>query len=335
MAKALEDPGKRQGEGNGKTDEGSNTGRQDLGDTRFSGVKDKTDLELQLRAVNLNHARLAVNLAKFNKGGKPIREEEARNKHQVHHHHHEGLSNGGGGFGSEGYTGRNTYKNALLRNQSMFTTGDVIELPEEAGGSLSQWFGKPEKKHTPGQYPSTLGNLSNSGEAEEVESSMHGEGNCMAMGSPNNDIAGPHSDNSHRFHFLSKKGSNSLGQKETLSPTFDDIAKKLRASTEPISRKRPRLGDVADDPFSLERINGEINPIPIKERRWGKQVEESSNSMNLEDIAPTGGTNNPGHIDQEVKDTIRMGKELVLDLENEEDMVRATIIGELEEAVAQ
>ncbi|KAI3713043.1 hypothetical protein L1987_71613 [Smallanthus sonchifolius] len=161
---------------------------------------------------------------------------------------------------------------------------------------------------------------------------------CMGMGSPNIDIAGPHSDNNRIFHFLSKKGSNSLGQKEILSPTFDDIANKLRASAGPISRKRPRLKDVADDPLSLERIIGEINPIPRGPQRttMGKQVGlDHSNSMNLEDVAPTEGTNNPDHIDQEVKDTIRMGKELGLDLKNEEDMVRATIIGELEEAVAQ
>ncbi|KAI3815985.1 hypothetical protein L1987_15669 [Smallanthus sonchifolius] len=112
-----------------------------FGFVRFEGVKDKLDTGIQFSTVNLNNARLSVNPAKFNKEGKPNRAEgERTNTHpQLPRHGQSVVGGGWGGGEGMGHTGRKSYKNALLRNQTLAAM--ELVLPEDAGEGLSQWFG--------------------------------------------------------------------------------------------------------------------------------------------------------------------------------------------------
>ncbi|KAI3808481.1 hypothetical protein L1987_24432 [Smallanthus sonchifolius] len=127
-----------------------------------------------------------------------------------------------------------------------------------------------------------------------------------------------------------------------LSNSYDDSVEDT-----PLHGSRSCMGKVNPVPlvqrnFRVEADGGGASdpPIPDLNASMGARVTEirlddSPNSVNMECGETTSKVNGVDHLEQEVQDTIRLGKELGIELENAADQVRAAIIGEMEDAIAQ
>ncbi|KAI3811181.1 hypothetical protein L1987_20899 [Smallanthus sonchifolius] len=275
--------------------------------------------------VNLNNARLAVNLARFNKEGKVNREDNGKaTYHHKFKHNGQGYENGGSG----GYYGERTYLDALLRNPCRPPRTEVMNLLEEMGGSLVQWYDQSLMGKT--HDLNILKNLLESRDRNPVDMST-------------------------------AKGNLSNSCDDSVEDTPLHGTQKLKNMVGPQSRKQPRIESMDDDPFNLEQLIGEVNPVPVVQRNFRVeadgggasdppipdlnasmgagvseiQLNDSPNSVNMECGETTSEVNGVVHIEQEVQDTIRLGKELGIELENDADQVKAAIIGEMEDAIAQ
>ncbi|KAI3745083.1 hypothetical protein L1987_58185 [Smallanthus sonchifolius] len=349
-----------------------------FGFARFEGVKNKVGMEVQLSSVNLNNARLSVNLAKYNKEGKLNNEDEARLKSfpPISQHGQPG-GGGAGGAGSE-YLGGKSYRSAMLRGHVQHSMAMDLELPKEDGEGLSQWYGISVVDggdwvpmwigRSDGKLPSdrrtvhspAVSTHSNSA-GEEVVEELHGEHNCMGMGMNIDDIGGPEK-SPWMFKFVARKNVDSLAQNDQVSPSIDIFAQSLNAAIGLKPRKRPRTGCREEDPFNLDQFIGAANTssntclrlsvaesvgggdvgviIPDLNASMGESLrvrhfEGNPNSTDREGEVSSKEWDQAGYVEQEVEETIKLGTELGIELHHERDQVRATIIGEMEEAVNQ
>ncbi|KAI3784793.1 hypothetical protein L1987_43898 [Smallanthus sonchifolius] len=361
-----------------------------FGFIRFEGVKDKLGMEIQLKDVKLNNARLSVNLAKYDVEGKANREVESRqvNQCRVPPNGQSGGGNGGS-WGGIGDTGGGSYRNALLRNHPRTQSRVEVNLSEDAGAGWSlpdevvikwkgkqfscrckedgsdwvpDWIGRPEilsplsrspaaKVSVPGNHP-----ISNEGEAEG--SSVLGDGACMGK-VQGNDVSGGPKNPYHRSLLSADKGGTTRAHNSFPGPNLEDIAHNIIGLK---SQKRPRVGLSGEDPFHIDRfINASFPAVPDSSRCSTENVGGGdSNGVAIPDLNTSmeesirarmaDGSPNPvadrneGYsragdraifIRQEIEETIKLGKELGIEMENNVDQVRVAIMGELEEEVAQ
>ncbi|KAI3675778.1 hypothetical protein L1987_85371 [Smallanthus sonchifolius] len=97
-------------------------------------------MEKAMKEININNARLVVNLAKFDRDGKPNNREDKRHK------------NGAGNqpYQPNGYTergednGDKPFLLALLRNQMHATQRKEVTIPEDADYDVVHWYDKSE-----------------------------------------------------------------------------------------------------------------------------------------------------------------------------------------------
>ncbi|KAI3824524.1 hypothetical protein L1987_05984 [Smallanthus sonchifolius] len=168
---------------------------------RFDGVKDKVGMEAQLSSVNLNNARLSVNLAKYDKGGKPKRAEGSRTNIQP----------------------------PCPQQEDRFEwVPDWIGRPEK---------NQPSARCPAAQSP-VMGTHSNSNVVETEEVELHGDGACMGKGLGNDSNCGPKKV-PHRFKFVAEKRSCPLAHQG--SSNMGEIVQKLNDAIGLKSRKRPRM----------------------------------------------------------------------------------------------
>ncbi|KAI3732039.1 hypothetical protein L1987_63236 [Smallanthus sonchifolius] len=106
-----------------------------FGFVRFSGVEDKWEMERSLACVNLNNARLVVNVAKFDRDGKPCSREKVRVPHP-------NVPNPPSRF--QGHRSaapimeNSSYKDALLRKHVVMEAS----VPDDAVFDVVQWYDK-------------------------------------------------------------------------------------------------------------------------------------------------------------------------------------------------
>ncbi|KAI3694966.1 hypothetical protein L1987_77952 [Smallanthus sonchifolius] len=108
-----------------------------FGFVRFTGVKDKWEMERSMSAISLNNAMLAVNLAKFDKERKPNRRDESKYPRPHYerpvHHQQEGEYVDRGG-------GNKSCRDALLWNQHYPAAEQEVTVPEDADSEMLQWY---------------------------------------------------------------------------------------------------------------------------------------------------------------------------------------------------
>ncbi|KAI3799594.1 hypothetical protein L1987_34893 [Smallanthus sonchifolius] len=207
------------------------------------------------------------------------------------------------------------------------------------------------KVSVPGNHP-----ISNEGEAKG--SSVLGDGACMGK-VQGNDVSGGPKNPYHRSLLSADKGGTARAHNSFPGPNLEDIAHNIIGLK---SRKGPRVGLSEEDPFHIDRfINASFPAVPDSSRCSTENVGGGdSNGVAIPDLntsmeesirarMPDGSPNpvadrNEGYsragdraifIRQEIEETIKLGKELGIEMENNVDQVRAAIMGELEEEVAQ
>ncbi|KAI3712703.1 hypothetical protein L1987_71266 [Smallanthus sonchifolius] len=233
---------------------------------RFEAVKDKLGMELQLKDVKLNNARLSVNLAKYDVDGKANREVESRQVNQFRVPPN-GQSDGGNGgsWGGLGDTGGDSYRNTRLRNHPL--PQSRVKCKEDGSDWVPDWIGRPKiltplsrsptaKISAPGYHP-----ISNDGEAEG--SSVLGNGACMGK-VHDNDVSGGPKKSCRRTLLSADKGDATRAHNIIPGLNLEDIAHNIIGLK---SRKRSRVGLSGEDPFHIDRfINAPFRVVPASGR---------------------------------------------------------------------
>ncbi|KAI3810316.1 hypothetical protein L1987_19928 [Smallanthus sonchifolius] len=281
-----------------------------FGFIRFEGVKDKLGMEIQLKDVKLNNARLSVNLAKYDVEGKANREVESRQVNQCRV-----PPNGQSGGGNGGSRGEWVIRGVAPTGMPFL---GIIRVPSQEWKLI-----------------------------------------CRRMPGLGNDVSGGPKNPYHRSLLSADKGGTARAHNSFPGPNLEDIAHNIIGLK---SRKRPRVGLSGEDPFHIDRfINASFPAVPDSSRCSMENVGGGdSNGVAIPDLntsmeesirarMPDGSPNpvadrNEGYsragdraifIRQEIEETIKLGKELGIEMENNVDQVRAAIMGELEEEVAQ
>ncbi|KAI3798792.1 hypothetical protein L1987_34071 [Smallanthus sonchifolius] len=239
-----------------------------FGFIRFEGVKDKLGMEIQLKDVKLNNARLSVNLAKYDVEGKANREVESRQVNQCRV-----PPNGQSGGGNGGSWGEWVIRGVAPTGMPFL---GIIRVPsqewncrckEDCSDWVPDWIGRPEipsplsrspvaKVSVPGNHP-----ISNEGEAEG--SSVLGDGACMGK-VQGNDVSGGPKNPYHRSLLSADKGGTARAHNSFPGPNLEDIAHNIIGLK---SRKRPRVGLSGEDPFHIYRfINASFPAVPDSSR---------------------------------------------------------------------
>ncbi|KAI3793987.1 hypothetical protein L1987_36611 [Smallanthus sonchifolius] len=321
-----------------------------FGFIRFSDVDDKWELERTLANVTLNNARLVVNVAKFDQDGKPCSRDKVNvanspQRFQVHRAPAMARVN-------------NSYMDALLRNHDTI----VPSVPEDAEFDAVQWYDKSVigKMIDFNQLCSLHQSIAvfrwNPEKPLPVDSSIPPVEESRA--SPviieveqpvDADVVQLSEDGNHDQF-------NSLGGKGSLGPNVSEVAQRIKTIVRLSSRKRPRMDVMGSDPFDIDRfING---PSSLTSPAHPRVIGVSSGPSSLPDLNSNiiisqsegsgehipdscaqlmkdAGLASDSRVSDEIEATIEMGKELGVNLDNFEDLVRKTIEGELVKDVAQ
>ncbi|KAI3814817.1 hypothetical protein L1987_14462 [Smallanthus sonchifolius] len=189
---------------------------------------------------------------------------------------------------------------------------------------VNNWIGLPEntqaKPGSPVANSMEKGNPSNPSRVEEEGSTTHGDDLCMGK-----------ENKQRRFQKL----KNPIGPHSRKRPRLSFLLDHIIGEQNPLTR--PIMSNSRDESTGGESL---ISPIPDQNfstaggsrepHQAGRQkmvsMENADNSMEM---------NGEERIEHEMHETIQLGKELGIDLENAEDQIRATIWGEMEELVAQ
>ncbi|KAI3819760.1 hypothetical protein L1987_13608 [Smallanthus sonchifolius] len=340
----------------------------------FDEAKDKLDLEQQLKEVNLNHARLVVNLARFNKYGKPIREVSARGTHYPQFPQHK---QGNEGACHGGHTGERTCINALLKNQARPPAEEVLFLSEESGEDYSnqgsakefldnhqvwgRWFENDGRHWGTSRLNGGKG-LSVAGSKRMVVLGHLTGLVCRRLHRPKLEVRLLTTWVRTTFRIparAKRKGLCCMGMFTAWEGNGDVGPKKISHAFQFMSKRQP-IAQVQKENASLniEVIAQKIKPIQrtIREIADGgitsntslpdlnfsttggvrdSQQADCPNSVNTEYIDNTMEIEGDERIDWEVQEMIILGKEMGIYLMNVEEQVRAAIIGEMEELGAQ
>ncbi|KAI3754179.1 hypothetical protein L1987_53957 [Smallanthus sonchifolius] len=156
------------------------------------------------------------------------------------------------------------------------------------------------------------------------------------------------------FWFASNNGDNLVGHVKTPGPKAMEVAQRLQVG---LSRKRPRINPEFEDPFDLDRFIIEENipcpirpvaacsPSPPQDLNSKESSVQSEDGMDME--STEGISDSYDHLEKgleksggrwvqsEIDASIEMGKELGVNLNSMEDMVRLVIEGEMENSVIQ